>query len=1504
MTEVKEVVRETLLILKGKKLPDGAQSIHKDLSVWKKFARHDHPWRQIKAAPKTPFHRIHAEKKEDHSSHSAPKNENHPESKDEFHLVTDSVKTSKEPEKDQLQLFTNLSQPKVNPNLKPVFTPGKLRNLGELITEIKNTLIASGLETRAKEFLDLAYKGENDLNKILNLSYRFVKLNSENANKIIRSLVSEKVKETKKTLSEAMLGNDNAKGEHHVQSNAPSFLNSNYLSGVVSELQNESISLSDKNFIERVKTSLERKQIPLTIKTKVNEEITKLENKESSIVLKILRTYISDSLLTYNEKNNPQPIDDDSPVKRSVISSKFRLLADNMEESIQYKESPPISRQNPTRRRAGIAASMNDDAERMRRIQAALYGLAGEVEEGTLPEYLKRIKSKKDIEVILSVSKYLDSYRRIPYSNDLKPLDSKVSVGFHKFFRHSFFEKQNYETSIRSDGQIYWHNLEWILKKGLISKKDYETILNYTLKDRRSENETIYIEDLSKAEELKRIYNLKDNIENCLYAKRADKKSKKSVTIKGEKYELFIKGKSSSNNYSNSSLSMLRLGLDTYEKIQSAGKHLQGLIDKNTGRGPDPKLREIKKLENELIGSKIPGFFPTPKPLAQRLVQEAEISPGMEVLEPSAGKGDLSETILDSSGIKPDTIEYYGPLREILQKKEFNLVGQDFLEFKDKQYDRIIMNPPFEKGQDAIHVQHAYALLKPGGRLVSIMSEGPFFRGDSKSKQFRDWLDKMGGESEPLPEGSFLGSEAFRQTGVNTRIVILDKPKERTSTESSNSHTEGFTQENPNARSEAMRGNDNAKGEHDTIRSEVTDVLPNLERTKTQDSQRIQTIVKESKKLSEHNNVQSFLDSKEKNKEYKDVNKRVPGSRKELAAISKLIKISDLEKLDPVTAERVVKKERVLPPFEYTEYKNKGEDGGLVFLKSKIYESIASKPADSEAARKEYVELLNKVLSPILKSKSTQEILDYANSFSRNTLHNKYGTIIFSQIETYKEEISKPNLSTESLNEITKNYKDSVGKIVPGIETIFDKIQRGEVKELYQIKREIYPLLNKYYYTSIYDENLRVLPSVFGDRLFNILHRSTSAGSEVWNKAVLYNPLDEQTASKLFNDNLEKLKIEKIVRIESFKKAYPTFEDFKSEMGFYSEEKAKKIYEESTTLKNLPTREEWSNNPLYKVRESDWSWAEKKNSSSRKENPNKNILKRSPLGVIIRQNGRSVKSDEISSKALTENWGFGSVQFGHYMNDIASKDHITRFVSSLKDLEDCLEIDLKKAIEKGHLSLAFGARGKPGQAASYESGYKIINITKTKGDGSVAHEFCHFFDHICTGIDRNRSDTHYISINPSGAFEKTVRKINNVIKRNPNGEFSDFYKNGHTLGKKDFKKPNEYFARAFEAYVQDKLEKRNMINTYLVAPNKVTDDVHPILAHEYNMKYPQGEERTRIFEAFDDFISVFKSEFQFAKPFDVNAPRISSIQENLDTISDIVKEKKKKSPIPLLIEES
>lgn len=187
---------------------------------------------------------------------------------------------------------------------------------------------------------------------------------------------------------------------------------------------------------------------------------------------------------------------------------------------------------------------------------------------------------------------------------------------------------------------------------------------------------------------------------------------------------------------------------------------------------------KIKQMERAMIGRRNDGldFFPTSAAVTEEAIDAADIQGGMDVLEPSAGMGHMADAIREQTGVEPEVVELSGERRELLEAKGYNLVGSDFMEVSGKQYDRIVMNPPFSKGRDIQHVQHAYSLLKPGGRLVAIMSEGAFFQSNKAAENFRAWLDGLGATSERLPEGSFMDPALPVNTGVNARMVVIDKP--------------------------------------------------------------------------------------------------------------------------------------------------------------------------------------------------------------------------------------------------------------------------------------------------------------------------------------------------------------------------------------------------------------------------------------------------------------------------------------------------------------------------------------------------------------------------------------------------------------------------------------------------------------------------------------------------------------------------------------------------------
>jgi len=178
-------------------------------------------------------------------------------------------------------------------------------------------------------------------------------------------------------------------------------------------------------------------------------------------------------------------------------------------------------------------------------------------------------------------------------------------------------------------------------------------------------------------------------------------------------------------------------------------------------------VKEIKTGIQQMQRLKhVPGFFPTPRPIVERMIRLCGPIAGKTVLEPSAGKGNIAEQ-LRAVGALVTCVEQNWELFEILRKKGFDCAAMDFLKFGGHAwFDFVVMNPPFERRQDVAHIQHAFTLLRPGGRLVALASS-------TGAEALRTWAEERNGELIPLEPGSFQTSE--RPTGVNCSIVTAEK---------------------------------------------------------------------------------------------------------------------------------------------------------------------------------------------------------------------------------------------------------------------------------------------------------------------------------------------------------------------------------------------------------------------------------------------------------------------------------------------------------------------------------------------------------------------------------------------------------------------------------------------------------------------------------------------------------------------------------------------------------
>jgi predicted RNA methylase len=185
----------------------------------------------------------------------------------------------------------------------------------------------------------------------------------------------------------------------------------------------------------------------------------------------------------------------------------------------------------------------------------------------------------------------------------------------------------------------------------------------------------------------------------------------------------------------------------------------------------DREAEELRRKVDSLRFANIPGYFPTPAPLVARMIREAYLPEGADVLEPSAGSGAIADA-LKADGHSVVCVEVNSTLCDILKGKGHNVIRSDFREAGDLgRYDAVIMNPPFERGQDCEHVARAWEFVKPGGALVAIMGASVSFRKQRPYSGFRDFVEANGGTFEPIPAGTFAESG----TGVASVLLTMTK---------------------------------------------------------------------------------------------------------------------------------------------------------------------------------------------------------------------------------------------------------------------------------------------------------------------------------------------------------------------------------------------------------------------------------------------------------------------------------------------------------------------------------------------------------------------------------------------------------------------------------------------------------------------------------------------------------------------------------------------------------
>ncbi|WP_034763790.1 LPD5 domain-containing protein [Chrysiogenes arsenatis] len=163
------------------------------------------------------------------------------------------------------------------------------------------------------------------------------------------------------------------------------------------------------------------------------------------------------------------------------------------------------------------------------------------------------------------------------------------------------------------------------------------------------------------------------------------------------------------------------------------------------------------------------------------------------------------------------------------------------------------------------------------------------------------------------------------------------------------------------------------------------------------------------------------------------------------------------------------------------------------------------------------------------------------------------------------------------------------------------------------------------------------------------------------------------------------------------------------------------------------------------------------------------------------------KGKDVTPEQFADTFGFRGVEFGNWVEQGKRQADLNDAYDALMDLANIVGIPPKAISLNGTLGLGFGSRGGGKASAHYEADKTVINLTKTRGSGSLAHEWFHALDNYFsrkrgvtefTGDEKAFRDANYITHKPEQmyvhkdypAHPKSRAYLEAARKRNPNNE--------------------------------------------------------------------------------------------------------------------------------------
>ena len=208
-------------------------------------------------------------------------------------------------------------------------------------------------------------------------------------------------------------------------------------------------------------------------------------------------------------------------------------------------------------------------------------------------------------------------------------------------------------------------------------------------------------------------------------------------------------------------------------------------------------------------------------------------------------------------------------------------------------------------------------------------------------------------------------------------------------------------------------------------------------------------------------------------------------------------------------------------------------------------------------------------------------------------------------------------------------------------------------------------------------------------------------------------------------------------------------------------------------------------------------------------------------------NGERVGTDyrhgeDVSADQFREQFGFRGVQFGNWTNQRDRQEAINQAFDAFMDLSRLLGVSPRALSLNGELGVAFGARGSGKALAHYEPKEVVINLTKTSGAGSLAHEWWHALDNYFAR--QGNVAMGFVTQSKNIEMRDELRQAFNTLIDHL--EKSPYNQRSKQRGSSYWGTPIEETARMFEQWVNDQLAERGEKSPFLI-------DADPYIEERY-----------------------------------------------------------------------